>query len=137
MDFLNKFIVYNIYKRRNHNNLLLRNSNDKMTFKMRMCSNARFSMTNFVSARAPRFSPRFTPYGCERGAHTGPRQMNGLPHLNYLSGIDVRRVKTVTVRTTRHEKTGFTVVLSCLASGVKLKPMVNFKRDIAEAEIFF
>jgi hypothetical protein len=35
--------------------------------------------------------------------------------------------KTVTVKTTGHEKTHFTVVLACMADGVKLKPMVIFK----------
>ena len=36
--------------------------------------------------------------------------------------------KTVTITTTGHEKTHFTVVLACTASGKKLKPMVIFKR---------
>ena len=36
--------------------------------------------------------------------------------------------KTVMVRTMGHEKTNFTVVLSCMANGVKLKPVVIFKR---------
>ena len=36
-------------------------------------------------------------------------------------------VKTVMVRTTGHEKTHFTVVLSCMANVVKLKPVVIFK----------
>ena len=35
--------------------------------------------------------------------------------------------KTVTISTTGHEKSCFTVVLSCLADGTKLKPMVIFK----------
>lgn len=35
--------------------------------------------------------------------------------------------KTVLVKTTGHEKTRFTVVLTCLADGTKLKPMVIFK----------
>lgn len=42
--------------------------------------------------------------------------------------IDFKGSKTVTVRSTGHEKSRFTVVLSCLASGVKLKPMIIFKR---------
>lgn len=37
-------------------------------------------------------------------------------------------VKTVAIDTTGHERTNFTVVLACSASGVKLKPMVIFKR---------
>lgn len=42
--------------------------------------------------------------------------------------IDVKGSKTVSVRSTGHEKSHFTVVLSCLANGIKLKPMVIFKR---------
>ena len=36
--------------------------------------------------------------------------------------------KTVLVKTTGHEKSRFTVVLTCMADGTKLKPMVVFKR---------
>ena len=36
--------------------------------------------------------------------------------------------KTVLVKTTGHEKNRFTVVLSCLFDGIKLKPMIIFKR---------
>jgi len=36
--------------------------------------------------------------------------------------------KTVMVKTTGHEKTHFTVVLSCMADGTRLKPLVIFKR---------
>uniref|UniRef100_A0A5S6QHM3 DDE-1 domain-containing protein n=1 Tax=Trichuris muris TaxID=70415 RepID=A0A5S6QHM3_TRIMR len=42
--------------------------------------------------------------------------------------VDTKGVKSVVVRSTGHEKTRFTVVLSCLADGTKLKPMVIFKR---------
>lgn len=42
--------------------------------------------------------------------------------------IDVKGTKTVHIKTTGHEKSRFTVVLSCLADGTKLKPMVIFKR---------
>ena len=42
--------------------------------------------------------------------------------------IDTKGKKTVFVRTTGHEKTHFTVVLSCLADGTKLRPMIIFKR---------
>lgn len=37
-------------------------------------------------------------------------------------------VKTVAIDTTGHERTNFTVVLACTASGAKLKPMVIFKK---------
>ena len=39
-----------------------------------------------------------------------------------------RGEKTILVKTTGHEKSRFTVVLACLANGVRLKPMVIFKR---------
>lgn len=42
--------------------------------------------------------------------------------------IDSKGKRTVQIRTTGHEKTHFTVVLSCMADGFKLKPMVIFKR---------
>lgn len=42
--------------------------------------------------------------------------------------VETKGVKTVQVRSTGHEKTRFTVVLTCMADGTKLKPMVIFKR---------
>ena len=42
--------------------------------------------------------------------------------------VDVKGTKTVHVRNTGHVKTRFTVALSCMADGTKLKPMVIFKR---------
>lgn len=42
--------------------------------------------------------------------------------------VEVKGTKTVMVKSTGHEKTKFTVVLSCMADGTKLKPMVIFKR---------
>lgn len=42
--------------------------------------------------------------------------------------VDVKGRKTIFTRSTGHEKTRFTVVLTCLANGEKLKPMVIFKR---------
>ena len=44
--------------------------------------------------------------------------------------------KTVFVRTTGHEKAHFTVVLSFLANGKKLNPMVIFKRKLMPKEDF-
>lgn len=38
--------------------------------------------------------------------------------------VNTRREKTVLINTTGHEKSRFTVVLSCLADATKLKPMV-------------
>lgn len=42
--------------------------------------------------------------------------------------VDASGKKTIQVKTTGHEKSRFTVVLSCLANGEKLKPMIIFKR---------
>lgn len=42
--------------------------------------------------------------------------------------VDSKGKKTILIKSTGHEKTKFTVVLSCLADGTKLKPMVIFKR---------
>ncbi|KAL1466476.1 hypothetical protein MTO96_042709 [Rhipicephalus appendiculatus] len=44
--------------------------------------------------------------------------------------------KTVTVRTTGHEKSHFTVVLACCADGTKLPPMLTFKRETLPKDIF-
>lgn len=48
-----------------------------------------------------------------------------LPGNRTVAGIGN---KTVLIRTTGHEKTHFTVVLSCLADGTKLRPVIIFKR---------
>ena len=50
--------------------------------------------------------------------------------------VESRGSKTVFVKTTGHEKTRFTVVLACLANGIKLKPMVVFKRKTMPKERF-
>ena len=42
--------------------------------------------------------------------------------------VNTQGEKTMLVNTTGHEKSRFIVVLSCLADGTKLKPMVIFKR---------
>ncbi|GFT92182.1 pogo transposable element with KRAB domain [Trichonephila clavipes] len=42
--------------------------------------------------------------------------------------IDMNGTKMIPIKTTGHEKSHFTVVLSCLADGTKLKTMVIFKR---------
>lgn len=44
--------------------------------------------------------------------------------------------KAVTVRTTGHEKSHFTVVLACCADGTKLPPMLIFKRKTMPKESF-
>jgi hypothetical protein len=50
--------------------------------------------------------------------------------------ISKRGEKTVLIRTTGHEKSRFTVVLTCMADGVKLKPMIIFKRKTMPKEKF-
>ena len=44
--------------------------------------------------------------------------------------IDTKGKCTIQIRTTGHEKTHFTAVLSCMADGTKLKPMVIFKQKL-------
>ncbi|KAG7164381.1 Pogo transposable element-like 9, partial [Homarus americanus] len=41
--------------------------------------------------------------------------------------VEAKGSKTILVKTTGHEKARFTVVLSCMADGTKLKPMIIFK----------
>lgn len=50
--------------------------------------------------------------------------------------INKKGDKTVMIRTTGHEKTHFTVVLTCTADGGKLPPMVIFKRKTPPKETF-
>ena len=41
--------------------------------------------------------------------------------------IDELGTRTVSIRTTGHERTNFTVVLTCMADGTKLPPLIIFK----------
>ena len=50
--------------------------------------------------------------------------------------VDFKGQKTITVKTTGAEKSYMTVVLSCLADGTKLPPMVVFKRKTMPKEKF-
>ena len=50
--------------------------------------------------------------------------------------VNSKGQKTVLVNTTGHEKSRFTVVLTCLADGTHLKPMVIFKRKTISKEKF-
>lgn len=43
---------------------------------------------------------------------------------------------TISVRTTGHEKSHFTVVLACCADGTKLPPMIIFKRKTMPKDVF-
>ena len=56
--------------------------------------------------------------------------------------IDQKGVKTVTIKTSGHEKTHYTVALACCANGTKLPPMLIFKRktlpkESLPCELFF
>ncbi|KFD64377.1 hypothetical protein M514_23401 [Trichuris suis] len=42
--------------------------------------------------------------------------------------VESKDARSVVLNSSGHEKTRFTVALSCLADGTKLKPMVIFKR---------
>lgn len=50
--------------------------------------------------------------------------------------VDSRGKESIAIKTTGHEKTAFTVVLCCAASGAKLSPMVIFKRKTIPKENF-
>ena len=41
--------------------------------------------------------------------------------------IDELGTRTVSIRITGHERTNFTVVLTCMADGTKLPPLIIFK----------
>ena len=41
--------------------------------------------------------------------------------------IDELGTRTVSIHTTGHERTNFTVVLTCMADGTKLPPLIIFK----------
>ncbi len=48
--------------------------------------------------------------------------------------VNSKGAKTVNIVTTGHETTNFTVALACMANGVKLHPMVIFKRKMMPKE---
>lgn len=50
--------------------------------------------------------------------------------------VNKKGEKTVMIKTTGHEKTHFTVVLTCMADGGKLPPMVIFKRKTPPKDKF-
>jgi hypothetical protein len=56
--------------------------------------------------------------------------------LPYSTTLDHRGTSTVSIRTTGHEKTNFTVILACMADGTKLPPVCIFKLKNIPREIF-
>ena len=44
--------------------------------------------------------------------------------------VDNKGKKTIFVKTKGNDKTRFTVILTCIADGTKLKPMIIFKRKL-------
>lgn len=50
--------------------------------------------------------------------------------------VNQKGERTINIKTTGHEKSHFTVVLACCASGKKLTPMVIFKRKTLPRETF-
>ena len=48
--------------------------------------------------------------------------------------VDQKGMKTVTIKTSGHEKTHYIVVLACCANGTKLPPMLLFKRKTLPKE---
>ena len=58
--------------------------------------------------------------------------------FNLLSSttLEVRRSKTISIRSTGHEKNCFTVILACIANGTKLEPVIIFKLKNIPRETF-
>ena len=59
--------------------------------------------------------------------------MNEVPltiDVPFYRTVEQKGVKTVTIKTSGHEKTHYTVVLACCANGTKLPPMLIFKRKM-------
>uniref|UniRef100_K7FXD4 HTH CENPB-type domain-containing protein n=1 Tax=Pelodiscus sinensis TaxID=13735 RepID=K7FXD4_PELSI len=54
----------------------------------------------------------------------------------YNRTLEVKGVKTVSIATTGHEKSRFTVMLACMANGMKLPPFV-FKRKTMPKNVIF
>ncbi|KAF6130981.1 hypothetical protein HJG60_007905 [Phyllostomus discolor] len=48
--------------------------------------------------------------------------------------VDVKGAKTITVKTSGHDKTHYMIMLSCCADGTKLPPMLIFKRKNTSKE---
>jgi len=57
--------------------------------------------------------------------------------LPYERTVAVKGVKTVSIMTTGHEKSHFTVMLACTADGGKLPPYIVFKRKTLPKEMRF
>ena len=79
----------------------------------------------------------------QRKKHDFPLHMIGnmdeTPMFFYMPSsttVHNKWVKTILIKTTGHEKTHFTVVLACMASGEKLPPMVIFKRKTMPKDKF-
>ena len=49
--------------------------------------------------------------------------------------VDVTGAKTIMIKTSRNEKTHYTVVLACCADGTKLPPLLIFKRKTLPKDI--
>jgi len=49
--------------------------------------------------------------------------------------VDVKRAKTIMIKTSGNEKTRYTVVLACSADGTKLPPLLSFKRKTLPKEV--
>ena len=51
--------------------------------------------------------------------------------------VNQKREKNILVKTTGQEKKNFTVILSCLADGNKLPPMIIFKQKLCQNLQYF
>ena len=74
---------------------------------------------------------------CVEGTPVSIGNMDENPMFFDMRGIrtvDVKGASTVTVKTTGHDKTHFTVILVCMGDGTKLKPALAFKRKTMPKE---
>ncbi|GFV65119.1 pogo transposable element with KRAB domain [Trichonephila clavipes] len=59
-----------------------------------------------------------------------------MPQIIFKMTVDVQGESSIPINTTGNERTSFTVVLCCAANGLKLPPMLIFKRKMLPKENF-
>jgi len=48
--------------------------------------------------------------------------------------VDIKGAKPITIKTSGHEKTHYTVILACCADGTKLPPLLIFKKKMMPSD---
>ena len=57
-------------------------------------------------------------------------------NLSNNTTIEQSSTKTISILTTEHKRSNFTVVLTCMADGTKLLPVIIFKLKNVPKEVF-